>query len=175
MFKDSALWKRLSILGTGYSVNFLITWAFDDWLYPIVINQMGAIVGSVIMTGLSFIICFLTIVYYNWKRVDWLGIESYKDKAVGQETGYGRWSRFILLSLATDPFIVTAFMRDKKNRFAKLNKFDWQIFLSSLIISNVTWTLITMTSLSAMEGDIGLTILVLTLVSIIMPIASKWL
>jgi len=46
---------------------------------------------------------------------------------------------FLFLSIKFDPFITTAYLR--KGRFSGMNKRDWKIFLSSVLISNAYWTL----------------------------------
>jgi hypothetical protein len=165
--------RRVGVLGTGLSVNALITWVFDDVLYPKVLDSYGVMPGGIIMTAASLIVCLVTIAWYDWKKTDWLGIEAYKSMMTGVETKRGRWIRFVLLSLVTDPFIVTTYMRLGVNRFNGMTGYDWGVFFGSLLLGNATWICITATSLRAFEGNIETVVVVLTPISLLLPLVPQ--
>jgi len=63
---------------TSSAANQAIVWAFNFAIYPFVIYRFGILKGGVVMTFLSFIVCMLTIWFYDWAKRDWLGIEAIK-------------------------------------------------------------------------------------------------
>ena len=70
--------ERAAVLGISLLGNSLIANGFDYLLYPWVIWQLGPLHGAVVMTLLSFLICWATLLFYDWARKDWLGIETLK-------------------------------------------------------------------------------------------------
>ena len=142
--------SRVSELALGLSANQLIVWSGDYILYPFIIYTFGILEGGILMIFISFIVCFLTMKFYDWSKRDWLGIEAIKNlKGYGGNKKLGRitaWIMqksdpiaFILLSIKYDPFITTAYLRHGK--FTGMNKRDWKIFIGSLLFSNAYWTL----------------------------------
>lgn len=88
--KKSGLWQlvsgvfvsqkeKIGILGIGHLVNAAIDYSFDYVLYPLVILKLGMIKGGVIMANLSLLICWVTILFYDATKKDWLGIEMLKE------------------------------------------------------------------------------------------------
>lgn len=158
--ENRPLKKRFAELAVGLSVNQLIVWAFNFFLYPFVIYKFGILHGGVIMTFLSFITCILTLKLYDWSKRDWLGIEAIKSlkgyegsKKIGQLTSWIMKKSdsvvFLFLSIKFDPFITTAYMRHSK--FNGMNKRDWKVFTGSLIIGNAYWTLACYTGITLFE------------------------
>jgi MFS family permease len=154
--------ERAAIWGMGYLGNAVIVYGFDYFLYPSVIWKFGIIKGGIVMTFLSFLICYATIIFYDWAKKDWLGIETLKEvKEYHGKSFFGRLSSWILrksdpavllfLSIKFDPFITTAYMRKGADLYNGLKKRDWNIFLSSLIIGNVYWTFVSFTGISVIR------------------------
>ncbi len=122
----------------------------------------GIIKGALIMWFLSFIVCYSLILFYNWSKKDWLGIETAK---IGIEHGHtsaflsilqwarkkGKWMLLIFLSIFFDPFITLVSIRDSSHGYKRMNKNDWTIFMSSFIISNLWWSMAVFTGLSVFE------------------------
>jgi MFS family permease len=154
--------RRLAILGIGYLGNAIIVYGFDYFLYPYVIWKFGILKGGAVMTLLSFIICYVTILFYDWAKQDWLGIEIIKEvKEYNGKSMIGRFTSWILkksepvvlifLSIKFDPFITTAYMRKGAEKYNGLGKRDWVIFMSSLFVGNVYWTFVAFTGVSVIE------------------------
>jgi len=144
-FKD-----RIGEITIGLTVIYLLNTLFDYLLYPFIIYKFGVLRGGIVMTFLSFVACILIMKFYDYSKRDWLGIEAIKSlkgydgsKKIGKLTAWVIKKSdpivFLFLSIKYDPFITTAYLRDTK--FNGMNKREWSIFLSSLLISNAYWTL----------------------------------
>jgi len=178
MNTPKSLTERLGVWGVGFTANTLMVWPFDFLLYPYVIATFGWIGGGVVMTLASFIYCLLTFKFYDWAKKDWIGIETLKEvqeikgqsffsKIIGKLNKHS-WLAFIVFSLQTDPFITTVFMREGAHQYRRLSKRDWKIFLGSLLLGNVFWTLVCGLGLETAKA-FGLTIgQVLTIVFVTM-------
>jgi hypothetical protein len=142
---------RISELALGYAVNEAICYAFDFGLYPLVIFWLGLWRGGAVMSFLSFIVCWLSMKFYDWSKRDWLGIEAIK--SLKDYTGPHRSGRLlswvlrksdpvacILLSLKLDPFVVTVYLR--RGRFGGMTARDWRYFLLSWFVANASWALL---------------------------------
>ena len=143
--------KRIGELALGQTVNLLIVWGFDFGLYPLVIFWLGLRWGFVTMAIVSFIVCWLTLKFYDWSKRDWLGIEAIKGlKNYDGQIRSARWLGWVLrksdpvacvlLSIKLDPFIVTAYLR--RGHFGGMTPRDWRIFLLSWLIGNTSWSLL---------------------------------
>lgn len=154
--------KKLGILGIGYFVNESIDFVFNYILYPFVIWKMGILGGGAVMTILSFLICYLIMIFYDWSKKDWLGIETIKGlKEYSGKSIIGKFTSWIMkksdpillifLSIQFDPFITTAYMRHGAHQYSGMSKRDWKIFMSSLIIGNVYWTVVAFAGVSIVE------------------------
>jgi hypothetical protein len=155
--------KRLAVLAIGISVNAIVSsYLFDYLLYPFVIWKLGIIKGGLVMTGLAGIFCYLTFVFYDWSKKDWLGIETIKSlKNYDGAVKLGRMASWFMkqsdpmimlfLSVKYDAFITTAYMRHGAHQFNGLTKRDWKIFGLNLAISNLYWTLASFMGVSLIE------------------------
>lgn len=143
--------RRVGELSIGYLVNWLIVHAFDYVLYPFVIWKLGLAWGFVVMALLSFVVCVLTLWFYDWSGRDWLGIEAVKQ--LRDYGGSARWRRWlswamrrgdlaacVLLSIKFDPFITTAYMRH--GAFNGMSRRDWRNFLVSWFLGNAYWAFV---------------------------------
>lgn len=114
------------------------------------------------MAGLSFVICLLTLWFYDWSRRDWLGIEAVKSlRECGPDAGRFRrllaWAlergdvvACVVLSIKWDPFITTAYLR--RGAFNGMSAQDWRIFLLSWFIGNAWWALLCFVGVETLGG-----------------------
>lgn len=142
---------RVGELTLGHVVNWLVTYGFDYGLYPFVIWKLGPFFGGGIMALASLVVCLLCLWFYDKSKRDWLGIEAVKDlkdpgefkglrKLLARVLRMGEIPAFLALSIYTDPFITTAYMR--KGAFTSMTSRDWGIFLGSWVIGNGEWILV---------------------------------
>ena len=142
--------ERLGIFGVGVVGNALMVWAFDYLLYPFVIWKLGILLGGPVMMLCSLVVCYLTIIFYDWAKKDWIGLETlkslreYEGKVkTGRFTSWilkkGDWGAFLFFSLKSDPFITTVYMRKGAHQYNGMSPRDWKIFLGSVILSNLWW------------------------------------
>ncbi|MBF0555919.1 MAG: hypothetical protein HQK96_15450 [Nitrospirae bacterium] len=114
------------------------------------------------MTVLAGIACYLLIIFYDWSKKDWLGIETVK--GLQKYEGNSKIRRFasyvlkrsdavvmLFLSVKYDAFITTAYMRHGSYQFNGMSKRDWKIFFLSLLLSNIYWTLAAFTGVTVIE------------------------
>ena len=159
---DSSHFKRrIAELGLGHTVNQVSIWAFDYGLYPLVILALGLVWGFVVMAVLSFLVCWLTMKFYDWSQHDWLGIETIKElKHYDGPNRSARWLAWVLrksdpvacllLSIKFDPFIVTVYLR--RGRFGGMTQTDWKNFVLSWLIGNAYWSLVCFTGVETVAG-----------------------
>jgi hypothetical protein len=154
--RKEAVLKRIGTLGIGIMADRILCHVFNYLLYPFVIWRFGILSGGLVMTTISFLVCYGSIRLYDWTETDWLAIETIK-AAVEDAKGYRgtNFPRefiasmlkrsdtvvFLLLSLKFDPFYTVLYMRHGANQYSGLSKRDWKIFLSSVFVSNVYWWL----------------------------------
>jgi hypothetical protein len=152
--------SRVAELAVGLSANQVIVWAFDYFIYPVVIYKFGILKGGIVMTLVSFVACLLSLWFYDWLKRDWLGIEAIKNlKGYGGAKKVGRFTAwvmkksdpvvFLFLSINFDPFITTIYMRHGK--YNGMTRRDWLLFTGSLILSNAYWTIFCFTGISLFE------------------------
>ena len=158
---------KIGTLIIGHGFNETLDHVFNYWIYIPVIALFGTVKGCLIMTGASFLLCYSIIMFYDWAKKDWLGIEMLKEADFGPDflkrkkakskIVYFLWwpfhliyklvhwaqkkggiISFFVLSIYTDPFITTVFLR--RNKFGGLTRVDWAIFVCSVVIGNFYWT-----------------------------------
>jgi len=71
--------KKIGILAVGHTFNETFDRIFNYAIYIPVVVLSGTIKGGLIMTGASFVVCYLFIIFYDWAEIDWLGIEMLKE------------------------------------------------------------------------------------------------
>lgn len=151
---------RLVELAVGYTVNKATVWGFDYLLYPFVIWKLGPWHGGLVMMGLSFVVCILTIWFYDWAKRDWLGIEMIKgmktysgSKRLGKITSWFLEKSepvvFLFLSFIYDPFITMVYLR--RGAYNGMSGRDWRIFLVSFILGNLIWIFACWTGINLAE------------------------
>jgi len=157
-----SLSSRIGTLAIGHTLNWLFVNSFDWVLYPYVIWQCGLLVGGVTMSILSLIVCYATLLAYDWSKKDWLGLELLKEvreynggRKVGRVVSWvlsrGQWAILVFLSIKYDPFITVAYMRHGANQYNGMSHRDWKIFLSSWGIANLMWSVSVFTGVSFIE------------------------
>lgn len=79
-------WRKILVLIIGQGLWRLVSWTFDNGIYPVVVAKLGVVLGGIIMTFASFCICMGMMVHYRNKKVEWLGwddaIDSLHEKIV---------------------------------------------------------------------------------------------
>jgi len=146
-------------VAVGLTGNWLMVKGFEFVLYPFVIYKLRLVYGGIVMSLLSFVICLLTLWFYDWSKRDWLGIEAIKQlKDYGGDGWFRRQlSRLLkggdplacmVLSVKFDPFITTAYLRH--GAFNGMTLRDWKIFVASWLIGNVYWSLACFGGVSAL-------------------------
>ncbi len=146
-------WKeRIGIMAVGHGFKQAEEFVFDYTFYPAVIAWLGAISGGLVMTVFSALICWLYLLFYDWSKQDWLGLELLKGVRDGEEkqgrvarliqwaTRKGDWLAFLALSCFTDPFVTTVYMRHGAEAYNGLSSRDWRIFWGSVLVANLWWT-----------------------------------
>jgi hypothetical protein len=153
---------RIAELTCGISIKNLISYSFDYLLYPFVIYKLGILTGGAIMMFLSLFACVILIKFYDWAKRDWLGIETIKGmKDYHGESKLGKFFAWILrrsdpvvflfLSIKEDAFITMVYMRHGSHQYNGMSARDWRIFLGSVAISNIYWTLAAYMGISVVE------------------------
>jgi hypothetical protein len=145
-------WKeRIAVIAIGRTVKYYQDLLFDFILYPTVIATMGPFAGFLLLSSLSASLCRLDILFYDWAKKDWLGLELLKEIRDGEEkkkgimrivqwaTRRGDWVAFFVLCALTDPFEVTVYMRHGVEKYNGLSMRDWRIFWGSVMVSNLFW------------------------------------
>lgn len=155
--------EKILIIFVGVFVNsVLLTYVYDYVFYPFMIWKLGVVKGGIIMIFLSTFVCYLLLLFYDWTKKDWLGIEAIKhikdyggNSRIGRAVSWvlkkGDFGIMVLLSIQFDPFITTAYMRRGSGQYNGLSKRDWKIFFSSAVIANVYWTLMSFAGVSLIE------------------------
>ncbi len=143
--------QKMIIWSIGWFFNnVILNYGWDYFLYPFVIWKLGIVVGGTIMMVVSTLACYFLLLFYDWSKKDWLGIETIK--GFREEVGRSRIRRLInwvlnkgdaaaliLLSVQFDPFITTAYMRHGSHQYNGLSKRDWKIFFLSAVVANLYW------------------------------------
>ncbi len=162
--------ERVATIVLGVTFNQTFDWVFNYPLYLSVIETNGLQRGYIIMTLLSFLTCLLFIKFYDWLKKDWLGIEVAKEvrdfgpayiKKIHMTSVVGRilwwpfsiiilillWAvrqggivAFLALSIWTDPFITTVYMRKGRYAYNGMTGRDWGVFIASTVVSNAYWS-----------------------------------
>lgn len=158
-YRPNSMRERCAVLGIGLLGNQAIVWAFDYALYPYVMWQFGLLYGCIIMTALSALICYLSLLFYDWTKKDWLGIEAIKELKDTRNTSRlsrllkatmhrSDWLALLILSVYFDPFITIAYLRPGSYQFNGLSRRDWQLFWASVLIANIWWSFVAFTGVN---------------------------
>jgi hypothetical protein len=144
--------KRLAILAVGWMTDRASNWIFEYILYPVVIGYWGLLKGGTLMIFLSVTLSLAEIKLYDYLKVDWLGIETVKGIRDGEAKSIWRritkWAMkkgeifaLIVLSIYSEPVKVTLYMRHGSNKFNGFSRREWVIFLTSVLVGNISWAI----------------------------------
>jgi hypothetical protein len=153
---------RVAELAIGISAKNFISYSFDYLLYPFVVYRLGIIKGGAVMMSLSLLACIILLRFYDWSKRDWLGIEMSKGmKDYQGNSRLGRFAAWVLrrsdvvvfffLSIKEDAFITLVYLRHGSHQYNGMSTRDWRIFLGSVAISNIYWTLAAYMGISLVE------------------------
>ncbi|MEK7530673.1 MAG: hypothetical protein AAB573_02300 [Patescibacteria group bacterium] len=179
--------KRAARIGVGVTVKYWYDQAFDNGVYPAAIlwaqqifgAALGPLVAFVPLGIISALASYAELKAYDWSKKDWLGIELVKKIREGGK-GEGLIARFarmgdipafFLLSIFTDPFVTTAYLR-KGSDFGGLSKRDKRIFIASVLVSNLYWTLRWTAIISLVQLAIATFSLPVLLLLSVLPISA---
>lgn len=156
-------WRnRITVMATGITAFSLLNYLFDYGLYPFVIYKLGIIKGGLVMTVLAATANIICLKFYDWSKRDWLGIETIKG-VKGYEGGNhllrfmsgllkkGDVPALLFLSVKEDAFVTMIYLRHGSHQYNGMSVRDWRIFLTSLSIANVYWTLAAYMGISVVE------------------------
>lgn len=158
--KPVRLWKRLGTVAIGHTAKQIEEYLFDWLLYGTVVALAvakygplwGTLAAFAIMTPLSAIVCLFYIKAYDWAEVDLFGFEALKDakddlekdgfikRLVRRMIRLGDAPAFVALSITSDPFMTTIYLRRPSDRYQGLSPRDWRIFFGSVLLANGYWT-----------------------------------
>ena len=114
------------------------------------------------MTFLAAVINILCLKIYDWSKRDWLGIETLKEMKGYKGKSRLMWfmsgmlkksdlAAFFILSIKEDAFIAMVYLRHGSHQYNGMSARDWRIFLASLAVANVYWTLASYMGISLVE------------------------
>lgn len=171
---------RLSHIALGRSLKYCFDWSFDNPFYIWLLYRYGVLSGGALATSLSVLINLLLVLWYERVKKDWLGVNvveaikadghrlTSKLSSVHLLVRLVFWfpmqifrlviwclkkndgAAFFALSLYTDPFETTTFLRH--GRFDGLKRRDWLVFVGSCLVANGYWTLRSLIVLESLRG-----------------------
>lgn len=132
---------------------------FDYGLYPIAFwltdiyvgGYKGFLLAGIIMTVLSFLICWLWIYLYDFFEVNLLILEDVRrlrnngtDKSgwkgmIARILKKGNFLGFLIMSIKYDPFFTSIYMREDEESKGLKGLRNWIIFIGSVAIGNLWW------------------------------------
>lgn len=68
--------ELMKTIGLGQLIYSVIGWIYNNPLYMAVIALCGPFVGGGLMTLGSLLICLFLILWYNHRKIDWLGVNA---------------------------------------------------------------------------------------------------
>jgi hypothetical protein len=143
-------WRRtLQVIG-NWGIYKGLGWFYDYPLWGFMVLWLGNLWGSLTCSIGAFVINFCLLVWYQKRKVDWLGVNILEEiKERGTQWKIFQlilWllkkndlTAFFVLSIMEDSFITTAFLRH--GRFGKLVTKDYLILTASTLVSTVAWSL----------------------------------
>jgi hypothetical protein len=147
----SSVQARVATIGIGTLADRIFTFVFNWVIYPAVIYRYGAFYGFLVITSLSAFVCCGYIVFYDWLKKDWLGIETIKElreyggknriaNLLATSLQKSKIFAFFFLSIKFDPFYTVVYMRHGAHKYNGMAQRDWNIFWASLIVGDIFWT-----------------------------------
>lgn len=146
--KNSSYVARLKLWITGISSYYVLTYLYDYIVISFLLVYFGFKKGTILAMILSVLVDLGTLKFYDWFKKDWLALETLKDLQY-KKNFWGRLFTFVhdkstfvtvvVLSLTSNAFMVTAYMRKGSFQYNGLTKRDWNIFLISSLLTNLYW------------------------------------
>ncbi|MFA6520148.1 MAG: hypothetical protein WCT44_00920 [Candidatus Paceibacterota bacterium] len=145
---EKTWFERLKLWITGIGSYYVITYLYDYVVVSFLLIYLGFVEGIVVVMILSMLIDFWTLKFYDWFKKDWLALETLKDlqyrkNFIGKLFNFvqnkSTFVTIVVLSLTSNAFIVTAYMRKGSFKYDGLTKRDWLVFLSSSLLTNLYW------------------------------------
>lgn len=142
--------KKISTVLIGRSLKEFYNHIVDYVVYPLVLIKLGYWTGFIVMVVVTGLENFAMLLLYFKMKIDWLGydyVDSIK-KWAETKKGIKKWLGysikksdfliFLLLSTLRDAFETTAYFR---HNFALKRQKEISIFLGSLVLGNIYWSL----------------------------------
>lgn len=146
-----SFFSKIKLWFAGIGSYYFLTWIYDYLVVSACIVYFGLLKGVVIVLFMSIFIDLATLKFYDWFKKDWLALETLKDlehnkNFVGKLLNFvhnrNTFITVIVLSLTSNAFVVTTYMRKGSNLYNGLTARDWIIFLSSSLLINVYWAFV---------------------------------
>ena len=148
---NTSLIGRIKLWLAGIGSYYILTWVYDYVVVSFLLIYFGLLKGIIVVVILSMIIDLATLKFYDWFKKDWLALETLKDME-NKKNFFGKLLNFVhnksvfvtvvVLSLTSNAFVVTTYMRKGANLYNGLTKRDWAIFISSSLLINVYWVFV---------------------------------
>lgn len=142
--------KKISTVLIGRTIKEIYNHAIDYVIYPLVLLKFGYLYGLIIMIAITAIENLAWLFLYSKMKIDWLGYDfvttvkswAYTKKGIkkliGKALKKSNAIAFFLLSVFRDSFETTTYFK----HILDTNKYKTAaIFISSLIIGNIYWSL----------------------------------
>ena len=149
--KKNILIENIKLWGTGISSYYFLTWIYDYLIVSFFLLYLGFLWGMVVVVVLSIVVDLATMKFYDWLKKDWLALESIKELdhkkgIVGRLFSFVREKgvllTIIVLSLTSNAFVVTAYLRRGASQYNGMSSRDWFIFISSSLLINLYWVFV---------------------------------
>lgn len=147
----STLFSRIKLWLTGIGSYYVLTWLYDYVVVSFLLIYLGLVKGIIVVVILSMAIDLATLKFYDWLKKDWLALETLKDlehrknflgKLLNFVHNKSTFVTIVVLSLTSNAFVVTAYMRKGVSLYNGLTKRDWIIFISSSLLINLYWVFV---------------------------------
>ena len=143
--------ERLQLWVAGIGSYYIFTWLYDYVVVSFFLIYLGLLKGTIVVIILSMLVDLATMKFYDWLKKDWLALETIKDLdkkegIVGRlfsfVRGKGIFLTIIVLSLTSNAFVVTAYLRKGSSQYNGMALRDWLIFISSSLLINLYWVFV---------------------------------
>ncbi len=146
--KHKMFLSKIKLWVTGIGLYYTLTWLYDYVMVSFLLIYFGFLRGSIIVFISSILVDLVTIRLYDYWKKDWLALETIKDlenknnfigKIFKWVHGKGSVLTIVILSLTSNAFVVTAYMRKGSYEYNGMGKRDWIVFLTSSVLINLYW------------------------------------
>jgi len=143
--------NKVLLWTSGLGSYYVFSWVYDYVVVSFFLIYLGLIKGAIVVMILSALVDLATMRFYDWLKKDWLALETIKDleknpgiagRIFNFVRGKGTFLTIIILSLTSNAFVVTAYMRKGSHQYNGMTLRDWLIFISSSFLINLYWVFI---------------------------------